>query len=625
MTVIELRKAAKQMGVKLGAGVSKQGIVDRLTEAMILNPALAERLNEAEEAADPAPAAPAAPIRRASIIADDDPEEDEDDVPVLTPNPDLQLMRRTPPAGNAAPVGQPGTSALNTISSKAPAFTMEGSRAWHNPRAYAPQSYPRTANTWTSRPGQPAAASEQRAYTRTMPAQRVSPRPAGHAQHFGPEAAEGEARADYRPAYSPAAPADYQQQPAARTDYQGNWRGDYLPQQGAGAGYYHKDASGSAGPNMADMLMMGDCVDGAGVLDVHPEGFAFLRTDGYLPGRSDIYVSNAQVRRFGLRSGDYVEGKARPQRENDRSAAMLYITDINGRGADENASRVNFENLTPLYPKKRLEFSQNDNDPTLRVLDLMCPMGFGQRALICTQPGAGKTTLIRKMAASLARNGGKAQVMVLLLDERPEEIPLMREAVKAEVIAAPFDMSMENQMKLSEMALERALRLVEMKKDVVLFVDSLSKLARAYAAAAPQSARTLPSGIVAGSLNKPRRLFAAARNTKEAGTLTIIAAIDADDPAAEEMRLASNMEIVCSRPLCDKGVFPAVDLGKCQARRSDLMLTEGEAAALEKLRDAIGNKNPLESMRFILSLIEKTENNQALLNNLDALLSETNA
>lgn len=621
MTVIELRRAAKQMGVKLGAGISKQGIVDKLTEAVANQPVLAERLAPADDA--PAPA-PTAPVRRASIIADDEPEDDEDDVPVLTPNPDLQMPRRTPAPGYTPPAAQSGASSLSAISSKAPAFTMEGSRAWHNPRAYAPQNYPRTtANTWNPRPGQPGAPGDPRGYNRPMPGTRAPQRPAGHAQHFGPESGEQDGRAEYRPGYNPG--GDYAQQPAPRNEYQSGWRGDYAPQQATASGYYHKDPPGPTGPNMADMLMAGDCVDGAGVLDVHPEGYAFLRTDGYLPGRSDVYVSNAQVRRFNLRSGDYVEGKVRPQRENDRSAAMLYITDVNSRGAEENANRVSFENLTPLYPKKKLEFSQKDGDPTLRVLDLLCPMGFGQRALIRTQPGSGKTTLIQKMAAALARNSGRTQVMVLLLDERPEEIPLMNEAVKAEVIAAPFDMSLENQMKLSEMALERAMRLVEMKKDVVFFVDSLSKLAKAYAASAPQAARTLPNGIVAGSLTKPRRLFAAARNTKEAGTLTVIAAVDADDPVAEEMRGACNMEIVCSKALCDRGVFPAIDLNKCQARRSDLLLTEAELAALEKMKNALRNKNPLEGMQFILSLVEKTESNQALLENLDTLLAGENA
>lgn len=621
MTVLELRRVAKEMGVKLGAGISKQGIIDKLSSAAGAAPAGEASAPAAQEA--PAPAAqpakesapapqPAVPVRHAAIIADEEPDEDEDDVPVLTPNPAPQGITRvmsTRPASRPAPA--PGASSLSTISPKAPAFTMEGTRAWHNPRAYSPAgSYqrPAPAGAWGKAP-QPVSPGETRPYSRAPQQpprydsrgmqQPPRPAPAYSASRFGPEQPEAEPRpTDYRPYgqdYAAPGPQDYA-----------------APRQPA---YYHKETAPGAGPAMADMLMAGDCADGEGVLEIHPDGYGFLRISNFRPGKNDIYVSNAQIRRFNLRTGDFVAGKIRPQREGDRSCALLYITEINGQAPEEMPKRLSFEELTALYPKRKMMLTPRaGTDILLRMADLMTPMGFGQRALVVAPARSGKTALLKRLASAIGNRYLKTHLMILLLDERPEDVTEVRETAKGEVVCSTADEAPETLAKVSELALERALRLVEQKRDVVLLVDSITKMAKAYNALAPQSARTLPGGLAAGAMNKPKRFFGAARNTREGGTLTVIAFAQQeagnalDQAIVDELRSAANLEIFIGKAAPKAALFPAVDFARSANRRPELLLSPAEMQAAEKMREMWAQDQPA-----LIAQMNETADNDALL------------
>lgn len=605
LTVLELRRVAKEMGVKLGAGISKQGIVDKLNEAA----AGRESTNE-EPAAHPANAEPSRPVRSAAIITDDEPEEDEDDVPVLTPNTVMQTPPR-PMTRPAAPSNPGASSSLSSISSKAPAFTMEGSRAWHNPRAYQnpSQSYTPRPQNWGGRPAQPAPA-DARGYSRApqqRPDPRVQPRTPAYPNRFGPEMPQQEDRngGEYRPA-APSyanAPQDYQpRSDYPPRDYQP--RGEYAPRtdysqprdagpafnRPAAAPYYPGRETGAAPSAMPEMIAAGDCGDGEGVLEVHPDGYGFLRTDHYRPGKKDVYVANAQIRRFNLRSGDYIAGKTRPQREGDKYSALLYITEINGKVPEETPSRLNFDEFTPIYPKRRIMLSQKNNDPALRLMDALSPIGFGQRALIAAGPKTGKTALMKKLASAIRENHPKAHLMMVLVDERPEDVTEMKEFVKGEVIDSTFDEPAENHVKVCELAIERAMRLVEMKKDVVILLDSLTKLARASNALAAQNARALEGGLAAGAMNKPKKFFGAARNTREGGSLTIIATVLSDGASAldeaifNELKGTANMEMRLARLAGEKRLAPGVELSSMHTRHDELLLTEEERQLAGQLR-----------------------------------------
>ncbi|MBQ4074227.1 MAG: transcription termination factor Rho [Clostridia bacterium] len=617
MTVLELRRVAKEMGVKLGAGISKQGIVDKLAEAEAAQGSVSAAPAEA-----PAPEMPR-PVRSAAIITDD--ESDEDDIPVLTPNAGVQPASRpvSRPAP-AAPAG--GASSLSGISSKAPAFTMEGSRAWHNPRANMNPgpSYQRAPQAWGA-PRPAAGAADNRGYSRPgqlRPDPRMQQtRAPSYPSRFGPDTAAQPENGDYRaPAYAPAPPQDYQ----PRNDYQSR---DYQPRaempparesvpapynRPAAPAYYQKDgASPAPAPAMPDLMAAGECGDGEGVLEVHPEGYGFLRTAHYRAGKNDIYVANAQIRRFNLRSGDYIAGKTRPQREGDKYSALLYITEINGRVPEENPTRAAFDSFTAIFPKRRIMLSQKNGDPALRLIDLLSPIGFGQRALISAGPKTGKTALMKKMAAAIHENHPKAHLMVLLIDERPEDVTAMKEEIKGEVIDSTFDEPAESHAKTCELALERAMRLVEMKKDVVILTDNLTRLSRACHALAPQSARAMEGGLAAGAMNKPKKFFGAARNTKEGGTLTIIATILTntgsilDDAILDEMQGTANMEMMIARQQGEKRIAPVLQIDSMRTRHDQLLLTERERALAAKIRE-------MKGLDEILPLLLETKNNEEL-------------
>lgn len=619
LTVIELRHLAREKDVKLGAGISKQGIIDKLTEAGKAN-------TPAADSQDALPEDKARTIRSAAIITDETVEDDEDDVPVLTPNPALKSTRAPAPR----PAAQPApVSSLSSISSKAPAFTMEGSRAWHNPKAYQPnaayqQRMQPQQSGWGAARQQPVGMGEPRVYggrQDQLGRAPMAPRPAPtYPQRFGPE----QGSEDYR------APYPQQDYAAPRGDYQqrgGNYpqRGDYLqprstPAYGAQQSGYSPKGMPQQQASMPEMLAVGECADVSGVLETHPDGYGFLRTRNYQPAKDDVYVSLAQVRRFGLRTGDFITGKAKPQRESDRSGALLYVTEINGRAAEENLQRPAFDTLTAIYPKKQLRLSgKKSNDPALRLIDLFAPIGLGQRALICAAPQSGKTTILRKLAAAIAQSAPKATLITLLLDERPEEITEMQETVEGEVHFASFDEPTENQIHVSDVVLERAMRLVEEKQDVVLLVDSLTKLARACNTVAPQTARTGASGLAAGALNKAKRLFGAARNVRQGGSLTVLAFVAAendsklDEAVLNEMRSAATMELTLDRQMAEKKLFPALQLQKSATRHAELLLSAQELSAAETLRERMSTEGYAAVYDQLLAQIAATDSNADML------------
>ena len=386
-------------------------------------------------------------------------------------------------------------------------------------------------------------------------------------------------------------------------------------------GYYNKEY-GTSNPAVPGLLEGGECGDCEGVLEVLPDGYGFLRSDNYLPGNKDIYVSIAQIRRFGLRTGDLVTGKTRPSKEGERFLALLYITAINGIDPEEAMKRKPFEELVPIYPNERLTLEYDDGtgakdqNLAIRLVDLIAPIGKGQRGLIVSQPKSGKTTLLKNIANGITNNYPDVTLIVLLIDERPEEVTDMQRSIKGEVLYSTFDELPEHHTRVAEMAQERAMRLVEQGKDVVVLIDSITRLTRAYNITIPATGKTLSGGMDPGALHKPKRFFGAARNIENGGSLTIIATAlietgsRMDDIVYEEFKGTGNMEIHLDRKLSEKRIFPAIDIYKSGTRRDDLLLSPDEMDAVYIIRKMLGNGNPSEITEQLIAMLEKTENNK---------------
>ena len=624
LSVIELRQKAKEMGVKLGAGINKQGIIEKLTAAAGQAAGNSAPAFEAEQTSMTTESAPVRPIRSAAIITDDE-ETDEEDIPVLTPNASLRAAPRPAaravspvPTGAAAPSG----SSLSTISAKAPAFTMEGSRAWHNPRAYQGQnSYQRAQpaqNSWNTRPAQQTGMDQRPYASRSVPQHTESRVPQArpvqqptYVNRFGPD--QGVQEQEQRPT------GEYRYAPAQQ-DYSAPREAS--PVNNGGYGYsqpsYGHRENNTPNAGISEILAAGECGDGEGILEVHPDGYGFLRTNHYLPGKQDVYISNAQIRRFALRTGDYVVGKTRPQRESDRYSAMLYITEINGAIPEEMPARARFEDLTAIYPKKRLTLNgKRDHDTALQLIDLVCPIGFGQRAMLLCPPKVDRLALLKKLASSISKNHSKAQLMLLLVDQRPEEVTDIKESVKGEVVYATFDEPAENQVRVTEMALERAMRMVEQKKDVVILADSLTRLAKACNTIAPQSARTMGGGLAAGALNKPKKFFGAARNTREGGSLTIIATMlcdtgsELDAAILQEFRGNSNMTCALLPVNQELGMEPAIRLEDSATIHDEWLLSEEEQALAGKIRSWATGEAPLDALKKVAEKMKEEAASEA--------------
>ncbi|MBE5964955.1 MAG: transcription termination factor Rho [Lachnospira sp.] len=355
-----------------------------------------------------------------------------------------------------------------------------------------------------------------------------------------------------------------------------------------------------------------------GILEVLPDGFGFIRCENFLPGENDVYVSPQQIRRFNLKTGDIVKGRKKPKTQNEKFAALLYIDAINGYNPELIAKRKNFEDLTPVFPNERIHMETKESILAMRMVDLISPIGKGQRGMIVAQPKAGKTTLLKQVAKAITTNNKEMHLIILLIDERPEEVTDIKEFIEdknVEVIYSTFDELPERHKRVSEMVIERAKRLVESGKDVTILLDSITRLARAYNLTVPPSGRTLSGGLDPAALHMPKRFFGAARNMREGGSLTILATAlvetgsKMDDVVYEEFKGTGNMELVLDRKLSEKRVFPAIDLAKSGTRREDLLLTKEELEAMDQIRKALNGLKQEEASEKIIEMFVRTRNN----------------
>lgn len=417
---------------------------------------------------------------------------------------------------------------------------------------------------------------------------------------------------DYRENYR--APQETYQ---PRESYVPQYEGEDGYRQQKPEGYYNKEY-GTSNPAVPELL--------EGVLEVLPDGYGFLRSENYLPGNRDVYVSIAQIRRFSLKTGDLVTGKTRPSKEGERFLALLYITAVNGEEPEKAQTRKPFEELVPIYPNERITLESpglgHDQNLAIRLIDLIAPIGKGQRGMIVSQPKSGKTTLLKNIAHGISNNYPDVHLIVLLIDERPEEVTDMQRSIKGEVLYSTFDELPEHHTRVAEMTQERAMRLVEQGKDVVVLMDSITRLARAYNLTIPATGKTLSGGMDPGALHKPKRFFGAARNIENGGSLTIIATAlietgsRMDDIVYEEFKGTGNMEIHLDRKMSEKRIFPAIDIYKSGTRREELLLTKEELDAVFTMRRTLAAGNPAEVTEQMINMLDKTATNEEFIQRL---------
>ena len=692
LTVLELRKVAKSMGVVLGAGISKAGIVEKLnrarTEKYGIEPTpasapaktAAKETSEAESPVKPihvaqprkrkvdaaetvapaksaasseAPAATAAstPADTASAKPDDMQSEKKPDAPAAS-KPTTQA--------DAAKPAQPAASNFR------PAYQAPATP----PRFGSKPAYQASANSFSNRPGRMPSNDFSRParpanYTRFGPAAQTestddrsfradSPRPANNWDRrpaaYGSDlpdrrAAYGSDTPDRRPAYGSDLPdrrstfsgdtldrrAAYSsdtpdRRPAYGSDVPRYTRSYDTPARPTAYGAPQRDMPSDlqnlwAG-SPSDMLSPAECQDGSGILELHPDGYGFLRGAALTPSSRDIYVSMAQVRRFSLRTGDLVVGKVRPQRDGDKYSAMLYITEVNGLPADAAANRPAFDDLTPCYPHEHisLEVEGDKNEfIDMRLIDLIAPIGFGQRALIHCPPAADKARLLSAIANAASICHPDAVVMTLLLGGTPEDATLYRDHTPGQVVASTFDQAPENHLRIADLVLERAERLVEMKKDVILLVDSLTYLSKVYTTAAVQQGRQTIGMVNPASLQKAKRLFGAARCLREGGSLTIFAVMNietgnrVDDSIAEDLKGTANMELVLDTATARAGIYPPVNLMLSGTKRAELIASKEQLDGIQLIHEMLGSLRAVDMIPQLLSMLEKTSSNDDLL------------
>ena len=562
MTVVQLRKTAKELGVTLGAGIDKAGIIQKIL-------AYTESQAPAEEETEPKFQAAWHNV----------------DAPRYAARPSYQspVTPSRPAWQNTTPSGQQFQREQQRVQPVRPGtFT---------PRfGPAPSAVPSAPVAETpAQPAIPAGETVQPSSASPLPDRRLG-ESAGYTHRFS--------ASPYSPSYT--APASH-----------------------------HFDASsplmqpdpGLNTPSLEELLASGECEDGSGVLELHPDGYGFLRAPSFLPSTKDVYVSMAQIRRFGLRTGDMIEGKIRPQREGDKYAALLYISRINGVPEEEAFSRPAFDELTPIYPNRRLSLECSDGTSMrdMRLVDLIAPIGFGQRALLLCPPGTGKTKLLTSFANVISRNYPDVKILMFLIDVNPEDTTMLRDSVSCPVLASSFDQPPEAHLRLSEIVLERAMRLVEQKQDVVLLVDSLTRLAKIYTTAAAQQGRSLPGMINPASLFRAKRMFGAARCCKEGGSLTVIAAMDiltgskVDDSVVEEFKGTANMELTLDQNVARAGISPAINLENSFTKNADLLINDRQKEGLQLIRTMLGNTSSAVAIPQLLSMMDKTDTNEMLL------------
>lgn len=722
LTVLELRKVAKAMGVQLGAGISKAGIVEKLdrarnakysdipaepmdftpipksaekqdapaaekpvkpirvahprtkkpddapaaeapkpaetkTETQPEAPA-AKQPDTAAPAADTKPEAPAAKQPAAAPVAETKPEAPkpaQPTQPAADARPAVNGFRpayqapATPPRFGSKPAYQASGNSFNNRPARPqgndfsrparPAnYTRFGPAAQSDSTNDRP-SYdaPRTTNNWSDR--RPTYSSDlpdrRAAYSNDAPRPAYGndvPRPAYSNDAPRPAYGNDAPRPAYgndtpRPAYGNDAPRSAYGNDARYTrayDASNGFDSGRVRQPGYGAPQRDlpSDLQNMWAGSPSDMLSPAECQDGSGILELHPDGYGFLRGAALTPSNRDIYVSMAQVRRFSLRTGDFVTGKVRPQRDGDKYSAMLYITDVNGFPADSLANRPAFDDLTPCYPHEHisLEVEDSKNDfIDMRLIDLIAPIGFGQRGLIHCPPAADKARLLSSIANAASICHPDAVVMTLLLGGTPEDATLYRDHTHGQVIASTFDQTPENHLRITDLVLERAERLVEMKKDVILLVDSLTYLSKVYTTAAVQQGRQTIGMVNPASLQKAKKLFGAARCLREGGSLTIFAVMNietgnrVDDSIAEDLKGTANMELVLDTAAARAGIYPPVNLMLSGTKRAELIASKEQLEGIQLIHEMLGSLRAVDMIPQLLSMLEKTSNNEDLL------------
>lgn len=669
LTVLELRKVAKAMGVQLGAGISKAGIVEKLDRARNAKysdiPAVPMDFTPIPKSDDKQES----PVEKAEVpAAVKDEKPSESPAPAnKQPVPAAAKPETAAPAVAAAPKpeaekpaapAQPASDARPAISGFRPAYQAPATP----PRFGSKPAYQASSNSFGNRPARPQGNDFARParpvnYTRFGPAAQAdstndrsydAPRTtsswADRRPTYGNDlpdrrSAYGSDVPDRRPAYGSDLP---DRRPAYGTDAPRSAFGTDAPRYSRSYDAPSAFDSGRArqpgfnspqrdvpsdlqsmwAGSPSDMLSPAECQDGSGILELHPDGYGFLRGASLTPSNRDIYVSMAQVRRFYLRTGDFVTGKVRPQRDGDKYSAMLYITEVNGCPADSVANRPAFDALTPCYPHEHitLEVEGGSNEfLDMRLIDLVAPIGFGQRGLIHCPPAVDKAHLLSSIAnaASICHPG--AVVMTLLLGGTPEDATLYRDHTHGEVIASTFDQTPENHLRITDMVLERAERLVEMKKNVILLVDSLTYLSKVYTTAAVQQGRQTIGMVNPVSLQKAKKLFGAARCLREGGSLTIFAVMNietgsrVDDSIAEDLKGTANMELVLDTAAARAGIYPPVNLLLSGTKRAELIASKEQLDGIKLIHEMLGSLRAVDMIPQLLSMLEKTTNNEDLL------------
>lgn len=625
MTVTELRQFAKDNQITLGSVSSKAAIIQKLQSAVENNPGQAKF--DQDDDFGVLDTAAQEPRRAATIIMDDN-----DDIPAT---------------GGFSPRQTSSEKPRESSSKTKPVFSLQGSRAWHNPQPFSQQQ--NASKFSQASPGSP--------FGKSSPFLSESNAASPYrASRFGPEAGKTQADAysplpdpqnrayrPLRPSQSPFSTESAHSGPAYHSGAQrpvyGEYKpADFLPQEALARQDFGASREPGLNPAVPEMLATGDCGDGEGILEIQADGYGFLRAKNLLHSRSDVYVSGTQIRRFRLRNGDYVVGKTRPQRENDRYSAMLYITSINGEEADEGLKnpletsetkvvRKEFDNMTPQYPNRQIYLSNKDNrDPSMRFIDLFCPIGFGQRALVLSSI-ADSRILTEKIALSIKNSYPEVSVMVLSINDRPEEVTELKEKLNGDLYYACFDDQAETQTRMAELGMERAMRMAESGKDVVVIANSFTAIAVAYHILTPTSARSLPNGLAAGAMNKPKRFFGAARNLKEGGSLSLIAITTQDDvnplssAVYNELKQSANMVFEPYSFEGEKGKVLLPEITKSYTLKSNLFQIEKELGFVKKIKDMVQKSNLEDSCRLILSMMETAKDNDFMATHFDEWMS----
>lgn len=668
LTVLELRKVAKAMGVQLGAGISKAGIIEKLDRARNAKysdiPAVPMDFTPIPKSDDKQES----PVEKAEV-----PAAVKDEKPSESPAPaNKQPVPAAAKPETAAPaVAAPKPEAEKPAASAQPASDTRPAISGFRPAYQAPATPPRfgskpayqaSSNSFGNRPARPQGNDFARParpvnYTRFGPAAQADStndrsydaprttsswadrRPAYGSDVPDRRSAYGSDVPDRRPAYGSDLP---DRRPAYGTDAPRSAFGTDAPRYSRSYDAPSAFDSGRArqpgfnspqrdvpsdlqsmwAGSPSDMLSPAECQDGSGILELHPDGYGFLRGASLTPSNRDIYVSMAQVRRFYLRTGDFVTGKVRPQRDGDKYSAMLYITEVNGCPADSVASRPAFDALTPCYPHEHINLEVEDGSNEfldMRLIDLVAPIGFGQRALIHCPPAVDKAHLLSSIANAASICHPDAVVMTLLLGGTPEDATLYRDHTHGEVIASTFDQTPENHLRITDMVLERAERLVEMKKNVILLVDSLTYLSKVYTTAAVQQGRQTIGMVNPVSLQKAKKLFGAARCLREGGSLTIFAVMNietgsrVDDSIAEDLKGTANMELVLDTAAARAGIYPPVNLLLSGTKRAELIASKEQLDGIKLIHEMLGSLRAVDMIPQLLSMLEKTTNNEDLL------------